>query len=84
MVMPGNLDPPPSVQDEAFDDWLDDLYEFIKYPVFKGPLEMASDMAIYFGNADTNGSWRIVRSGTDIHFDRREAGAWVNKGSHAA
>jgi hypothetical protein len=39
---------------------------------------------VYLGDSATNGSWRIVRSGDDLHFDRRESGAWVNKGSFTA
>jgi len=39
---------------------------------------------VYLGDSATDGSWRIVRSGNDIHFDRRESGAWVNKGSFTA
>jgi hypothetical protein len=82
--MPGNLRSPPGKDDHDFDDWMNELYEFFKFIVFNGPVEMASDMPIYFGNPDTNGSWRIVRSGDDIHFDRRESGSWVNKGSFTA
>jgi hypothetical protein len=67
-----------------FDDWLDELYEFMKYPSFSGPVAVASDMAIYFGKDGEDNSWRIVRSGDDIHFDRRESGSWVNKGSFTA
>ena len=29
-----NLRPPPPKDDPAFDDWLEELYEFLKYPHF--------------------------------------------------
>ena len=32
--MPGNLGPPPPKDSAAFDDWLNDLYEFLKHPTF--------------------------------------------------
>ena len=37
--------------------------------------------AVYLGAADTDGSWRIVRSGSDLVFQRRESGSWVTKGT---
>lgn len=39
--------------------------------------------ALSFGE-EVNGSWRIVRSGNNFSFQRREAGAWVEKGSFMA
>ena len=33
----------------------------------------------YFGNPNTNGSWRIINDGTNLSFQRREAGVWVEK-----
>lgn len=35
--------------------------------------------AISFGE-EINDSWRIIRSGNNFSFQRREAGAWVQKG----
>jgi hypothetical protein len=40
-----------------------------------------SDRAYYIGDPTTDGSWRIVRSGNDLQFQRREGGTWVNKGA---
>ncbi len=37
------------------------------------------DDAFYFGNPDTDGSWRIKRDGNDLSFERRESGVWVFK-----
>lgn len=34
------------------------------------------DDAFYFGDPATDGSWRIVRDGNDLSFERREAGVW--------
>ena len=35
--------------------------------------------AIYLGDKNTDGTWRIIRDGNDLAFQRREAGAWVEK-----
>ncbi len=37
------------------------------------------DDAIYFGDPSTDGSWRIIRDGTDLSIERREVGSWVFK-----
>lgn len=46
---------------------------------FTGDVETTSTGAFYFGDAATNGSWRIVRSGNNLVLERRESGAWVTK-----
>lgn len=51
---------------------------------FSDDIELPSTDAIYLGNADTDGSWRMIRSGTDLSFERRESSSWVNKGSFIA
>lgn len=38
----------------------------------------------YFGKVDSNGSWRIGRSGDDLVIERRESGSWVTKSTIAA
>lgn len=50
----------------------------------KGDIEIDSngsigDDAFYFGNPDSDGSWRIRRVGDDLSFERREGGFWVFK-----
>ncbi len=30
-----NLKPPPKTGDKEFDQWVTDLYEFLKYPIFQ-------------------------------------------------
>jgi len=43
----------------------------------------ASTTALYFGDPATDGTWRIVRNGNDLEFQRRESGSYVSKGSFA-
>lgn len=44
-----------------------------------GDIETGSANAFYFGDPTTDGSWRIVRDGNDLSFERRETGTWVFK-----
>lgn len=44
-----------------------------------GDLQLPSGNAVYLGDKLTNGSWRIIRSGNNLSFQRREAGVWVEK-----
>lgn len=44
-----------------------------------GSIDMNASEAMYFGDPSTDGSWRIVRQGTDLSFERRETGTWVFK-----
>lgn len=46
--------------------------------VNKGVLSSAD--FIYFGATDTNGTWRIGRSGNNLVFQLRESGTYVTKG----
>lgn len=39
---------------------------------------------IYFGNKNTDGTWRIGRSGTAWNMERRESGTYVAKGASTA
>lgn len=43
-----------------------------------GPLVVA-DTYVFLGDVDTDGSWRFRVVGAQLVFDRREAGAWVQK-----
>jgi len=47
-------------------------------------IQVDADGFIYFGNKDTNGSWRIGRDGVDWVLDHRESGAWVNASTQEA
>lgn len=42
-------------------------------------MEIGDANAYYMGDSATDGSWRIVRSGIDLVFERRESGSWVTK-----
>ena len=44
-----------------------------------GDIETGSANAFYFGDPSTDGSWRIVRDGNDLSFERRETGTWTFK-----
>lgn len=45
----------------------------------EGDIEVGDADAYYMGDPTTNNSWRIVRSGNNLVFERREAGIWVTK-----
>ena len=51
---------------------------------FTGDVEIAAAKAEYFGDADTDGTWRIIRNGDDLVMQRRESGAYVTKQTIAA
>jgi hypothetical protein len=36
---------------------------------------------LYFGTSNLDGSWRQWVNGTDLVFERRESGVWVQKGA---
>ena len=42
-------------------------------------IQVDDDGWIYFGNKDTNGTWRIGRSGNKWDMQRRESGTFVKK-----
>ena len=44
-------------------------------------IEIASANAIYLGDPSTDGTWKIVISGNDLEFQRRESGSFVFKGA---
>gem|GEM_PF-3388458 len=46
-----------------------------------GDMEMSSSNAFYFGDPNTDGSWRIMRDGNNLLFQRRESGTWNDKTS---
>ena len=37
--------------------------------------------AVYLGDPLTNGTWRVIRVGNDLTFQRLETGSWVSKGA---
>ena len=44
-----------------------------------GDIETGDANAFYFGDPSTDGTWRIVRDGNDLSFERRESGTYVFK-----
>ena len=50
----------------------------------EGGAKLPSTDALYFGDKDTDGSWRIIRSGNNLVFQRRESGSWVTKSTISA
>lgn len=44
-------------------------------------VELSSTNAYYLGDKDTDGTWRFVRSGSDLQVELREAGTYNSKGS---
>ena len=47
-------------------------------------VQLGSTAAYYLGTNDTDGSWRIIRDGNDLSFERRESSVWVSKGKMLA
>ena len=41
-----------------------------------------ADEALYLGDPNTEGSWRIVRDGDNLSFERYESSIWVSKGAN--
>lgn len=35
---------------------------------------------LYFGDSEVDGTWRIIPSGDNLNFEKREAGAWIRHG----
>jgi hypothetical protein len=36
--------------------------------------------AVYMGNPNTDGSWRLIPVGSNLSVQKRESGTWVEKG----
>lgn len=47
-------------------------------------IEVDSSGAYYMGDPVVNGTWRMVRSGNDLVFQRRESGSYVTKSTISA
>ena len=48
--------------------------------IVAGDIEVGSTDGFYYGDPVTDTSWREIRSGTKLSFQRRESSAWVEKG----
>ena len=47
-------------------------------------LFVGADDAVFFGETDVDGRWRIIRSGNDLVIQRRESSSWVTKSTISA
>jgi len=47
--------------------------------ISKGKVAVPDDEWFYWGQSDTNGSWRFGRSGDEMVLQRRESDTWVTK-----
>ena len=47
--------------------------------VANGDINAGSGSSFYFGDPNTDGSWRITLNGNNLSFDHRENGTWVSK-----
>jgi hypothetical protein len=55
-----------------------------EFKVTGGSLELDSTEAVYLGDAGTDGTWRIIRSGNNLVIERREGGSYVTKSTIVA
>lgn len=69
--------PPPNFSSiEDAQNWCDNLYRYLQKSLI-----LDSSEGMYLGSQKTNDSWRIIRDGNNISFQRLEVGAWVEKGN---
>lgn len=47
--------------------------------VVTADLQVDATEAIYLGDKDTDGSWRIIRSGNNLVIQRLESSTWTTK-----
>lgn len=71
--------PQPSTQFEkdlcvAVNDFVRQIAEAVNNNVI-----LPSEGAYYFGDTNTDGSWRLVRSGNNLEVQRLESSSWVSK-----
>ena len=73
-------EPPVMPENRALSLWLRELRNLINVDHSSVLTDIASlSTAIYFGEPANNGCWRIIRSGTKLHVERKESGGWVKK-----
>lgn len=68
-----------STVDKDLQNIFQSLNQLINDGIVNNNLEIASDGSYRLGNANTDGTWRIVRSTDDLSFQRRESGSFVEK-----
>ena len=47
--------------------------------VINGDIQTTDSNAFYFGDPSTDGTWRILRVGDSLVFQRRESATWIDK-----
>ena len=63
---------------ERFFTELDSVYRKLHQDL--STIQIDDDGWVYFGNKDTNGSWRIGRSGDDMKMQLLVTGTWTDTG----
>ena len=62
--------------------------EFFKRLISRKPnieeVHLTSAGIVYWGDSSTDGSWRLMRSGNDMVFQRRESSVWTTKDTISA
>ena len=56
------------------------LWDAAKIDFGSNDVNTGSTSNFYFGDSATDGTWKIVRSGNNLSFQRRESGSYVEKG----
>ena len=65
---------------QLWKDSFDDMYKLLISDIITVELTGgAGGAVIYFGDKNTDGTWRIVVSGTDLNIEKRESGTYVAK-----
>jgi hypothetical protein len=75
--------PPVTEKDKSSQTWSDWFLDLWKHSPFdeSGNVNLPSKGAFYLGEEGAEGSWRIVRSGEKLIFQRKESGEWVTQSS---
>lgn len=47
-------------------------------------IQVSATGAVYFGDSTVNGTWRVIRSGANLNFERLENDIWIAKGGATA
>lgn len=75
---------PTAVKDITSRNWISFFRDLISRKPQYEEVHLISAGIVYLGDSETNGSWRMVRSGNNLLFQRKEAGSWVTKSTISA
>ena len=64
--------------DTTIREWVKQLNRLIENGNFQN-VNLNESGSFYFGDKNTDGTWRITRDGNNLIHQRRELGAWVTK-----